>query len=312
MSSDAGIVKIDDSRVFYAFSPDLEPVARVKPGTILEIETRDCFSNQLISEEQLVTQIDWSAVNPATGPVYVEGVEPGDALVVKILKIDVSSEGFLVTLPGAGALPDLVKEVKVRKCYVMGDKVVFRGSVINARKMVGVVGVATREKTPTGVPGRHGGNLDTKYVTEGSTIYLPVEAEGALFGLGDLHAAMGDGEVCVTGCEVSGRVLVVLDVIKKSAPKWPVLEYGEWVFVLVSNENLEKAVREAVQVSVEAISHATGVSWHEAYMLASVATDLEISQVVDPRKTVRVKIPKTIVDVTKLLESLRSDAEAKT
>ncbi len=312
MSSDAGIVKIDDSRVFYAFSPDLEPVARVKPGTILEIETRDCFSNQLISEEQLVTQIDWSAVNPATGPVYVEGVEPGDALVVKILKIDVSSEGFLVTLPGAGALPDLVKEVKVRKCYVVGDKVVFRGSVINARKMVGVVGVATREKTPTGVPGRHGGNLDTKYVTEGSTIYLPVEAEGALFGLGDLHAAMGDGEVCVTGCEVSGRVLVVLDVIKKSAPKWPVLEYGEWVFVLVSNENLEKAVREAVQVSVEAISHATGVSWHEAYMLASVATDLEISQVVDPRKTVRVKIPKTIVDVTKLLESLRSDAEAKT
>lgn len=312
MSSDAGIVKIDDSRVFYAFSPDLEPVARVKPGTILEIETRDCFSNQLISEEQLVTQIDWSAVNPATGPVYVEGVEPGDALVVKILKIDVSSEGFLVTLPGAGALPDLVKEVKVRKCYVMGDKVVFRGSVINARKMVGVVGVATREKTPTGVPGRHGGNLDTKYVTEGSTIYLPVEAEGALFGLGDLHAAMGDGEVCVTGCEVSGRVLVVLDVIKKSAPKWPVLEYGEWVFVLVSNENLEKAVREAVQVSVEAISHATGVSWHEAYMLASMATDLEISQVVDPRKTLRVKIPKTIVDVTKLLESLRSDAEAKT
>ncbi|MEM0025209.1 MAG: acetamidase/formamidase family protein [Zestosphaera sp.] len=312
MSSNAGIVKIDDSRVFYAFSPDLEPVARVKPGTILEIETRDCFSNQLISEEQLVTQIDWSAVNPATGPVYVEGVEPGDALVVKILKIDVSSEGFLVTLPGAGALPDLVKEVKVRKCYVVGDKVVFRGSVINARKMVGVVGVATREKTPTGVPGRHGGNLDTKYVTEGSTIYLPVEAEGALFGLGDLHAAMGDGEVCVTGCEVSGRVLVVLDVIKKSAPKWPVLEYGEWVFVLVSNENLEKAVREAVQVSVEAISHATGVSWHEAYMLASMATDLEISQVVDPRKTLRVKIPKTIVDVTKLLESLRSDAEAKT
>ncbi|MEM4572898.1 MAG: acetamidase/formamidase family protein [Zestosphaera sp.] len=312
MSSNAGIVKIDDSRVFYAFSPDLEPVARVKPGTILEIETRDCFSNQLISEEQLVTQIDWSAVNPATGPVYVEGVEPGDALVVKILKIDVSSEGFLVTLPGAGALPDLVKEVKVRKCYVVGDKVVFRGSVINARKMVGVVGVATREKTSTGVPGRHGGNLDTKYVTEGSTIYLPVEAEGALFGLGDLHAAMGDGEVCVTGCEVSGRVLVVLDVIKKSAPKWPVLEYGEWVFVLVSNENLEKAVREAVQVSVEAISHATGVSWHEAYMLASMATDLEISQVVDPRKTLRVKIPKTIVDVTKLLESLRSDAEAKT
>lgn len=173
MSDDAGLVRIDSSKVFYALSPDLEPVARVKPGTLLEIETKDCFSSQLVSEEQLVTHIDWSAVNPATGPVYVDGVKPGDALVVKILKIDVNSEGLLVTLPGAGTLPDLVKEVRTRKCCVVGDKVVFRGSVINARKMIGVIGVAMHEKTPTGVPGKHGGNLDTRYVTEGSTIYLP-------------------------------------------------------------------------------------------------------------------------------------------
>lgn len=305
MSSKAGLVRIDSSKVFYTFSPDLEPVARVKPGTLLEIETRDCFSNQLASEEQLVTQIDWSAVNPATGPVYVEGAEPGDALVVKILKIDVNSEGLLVTLPGAGALPDLVKEVRTRKCYVVGDKIVFRGSVINARKMIGVVGVATHEKTPTGVPGKHGGNLDTRYVTEGSTIYLPIEVEGALFGLGDLHAVMGDGEVCVTGCEVGGRVLVVLDVLKNSAPRWPILEYGEWVFILASSEDLGEAVREATQAGVEAISRATGMDWHDAYMLASMTMDLEISQIVDPRKTVRARLPKTLVDVAKLLASLK-------
>lgn len=300
-----GRVKVDNTKTFYAFSPDLKPAVRVKPGTIVEIETKDCFSNQLISEEQLVTKIDWSLVNPATGPIYVEGAEPGDALVVKILKIDVSDEGFLVTLPGAGALPDLVKEARTRKCYVVGEKVVFRGLVIDARKMVGVIGVATGEKTPTGVPGRHGGNLDTKYVTEGSTLYLPVEVEGALFGLGDLHAAMGDGEVCVTGCEVSGRVTVVLDLIKNSAPEWPILEYGDWVFALVSNEDLEESVKEAVEVGVKAISHVLRLDRDDAYMLASMVMDLEVSQVVDPRKTVRVRLPRNLIETKRLLEALK-------
>jgi len=102
-----GRVKVDNIKTFYAFSPDMKPVVRVKLGTVVEIETKDCFSNQLVGEEQLVTQIDWSFVNPATGPIYVEGAEPGDALVVKILKIDVGGEGVLVTLPGAGGTPRL-------------------------------------------------------------------------------------------------------------------------------------------------------------------------------------------------------------
>jgi len=121
-----------------------------------------------------------------------------------------------------------------------------------------------------------------------------------------LHAVMGDGEVCVTGCEVSGKVTVVLDLIKNSAPKWPLLEYGDWVFVLVSNEDLEKAVKEAVEVGVEAVSRVLGLEWNDAYMLASMIMDLEISQVVDPRKTVRARLPKNLISVTKLLEALKT------
>lgn len=294
MSAREGIIRIDSSRAFYAFSPDLEPVIKVPPGSILEIETNDCYSNQLSDVDLFVTQIDWSRVNPATGPVYVEGAEPGDALVVKVLRIETADEGVLVTIPGAGALPGLVREARAGRCYVVGDKVVFRGRVVEARKMIGVIGVATRERTPTGVPGRHGGNLDTRHVAEGSILYLPIEVEGALFGLGDLHVAMGDGEVCVTGCEVSGKVLLVLDLMKDAAPKWPVLETEDSIYVLVSHEDLSKAVAEAVEVGVEAISRATGLDWYEAYMLASMAMDVEISQVVDPRKTVRVRLPKNL------------------
>ncbi len=292
MNTREGIIRVDSSRVFYAFSPDLEPVIKVPPRSILEIETNDCYSNQLVDTGLFVTQIDWSRINPATGPVYVEGAEPGDTLVVKILKIETADEGLLITVPGTGALPDLVREARAGRCYVVGDKVVFRGKVVEARKMIGVIGVATRERTSTGVPGRHGGNLDTRHVTEGSTLYLPVEVEGALFGLGDLHVAMGDGEVCVTGCEVGGKVLLVLDLIKNAAPKWPVLETEDSIYVLVSHEDLSKAVTEAVEIGVKAISRATGLDWHEAYMLASMAMDVEISQVVDPRKTVRIRLPK--------------------
>ena len=99
---------------------------------------------------------------------------------------------------------------------------------------------------------------------------------------------------------------MVLDLIKNSAPKWPVLEYGDCVFVLVSNEDLEEAVKEAVEVGVEAVSRVLGLEWNDAYMLASMIMDLEISQVVDPRKTVRVRLPKNLISVTKLLEALKT------
>lgn len=306
-----GLVVVPEDHVVYSFSPEAKPAARARPGDLVIFYTRDALGGQISSEEQTVASIDFSRVNPATGPLYVEGAEPGDALAIKVLSIDTAERGFVVTAPGAGALPRAVGEARTRACYVRGGFVEFLGLRLPARKMVGVIGVATREGLPTGVPGRHGGNLDTRFVTEGATVVLPVEYPGALLALGDLHATMGDGEVCVAACEVPGKVTVEVRLLRGLAPPWPVVQYGDSLYVLVSHEGLEEAVEEAVRVGVEALSAGLGLQWLDAYLLASLALDVGISQVVDPRKTVWVRIPLSIMSLEALLKSLRRAGRAR-
>jgi len=291
--------------VFYRFSPDVPPAGRAKPGETVVIETRDCFSNQLADESQPLSSIDFSQVNPATGPIYVEGAEPGDALAVRIKRIETAEQGFVVAVPGEGFLPSDVRQTRVRRCYRKGDRVEMAGVLVPYRPMVGVIGVASSESLPTGVPGRSGGNLDTRHITEGATVYLPVEFSGALFGLGDLHAAMGDGEVSVSGCEVRGEVEVEFEVLKGLAPPWPVVERGDSVYLLVSAQTAEESLREAARTVVGALSRAFNLDWHDAYLLASLSVDLEISQLVDPRKTARARIPSSVMTARRLLEAFR-------
>lgn len=300
------LVKIASDKIFYRFDPEIPPAASVKPRSILEVQCLDALGNQITSESQSVEGIDWNRVNPATGPVYVEGAEKGDALVVRILGIETEERGVVVTVPNEGALPHLAKEARTRVCRVLGDFVEFMGFRLKARKMVGVIGVASPERPPTGVPGNHGGNLDTRLITAGATVYLPVMFDGALLGMGDLHAVMGDGEVCVAACEVPGRVIAEVDVVKGLAPNWPIVETDDACYLLVSLEGLEKAVQTAVEEAVKILSKVLNLDWYDAYMLASLSVDLELSQLVDPRKTVRVKIPKTLVPAEKLLRAASS------
>ncbi|MEM1509101.1 MAG: acetamidase/formamidase family protein [Thermofilaceae archaeon] len=297
------LVKITSSKVFYRFDPDIPPIASVKPCSLLEIQCVDALGNQIISESQSVEDIDWNQVNPATGPIYIEGAEKGDTLVVRILGIETGERGVVVTVPNEGVLSHLTKEARTRVCKVLGDFIEFMGLRLKARKMIGVIGVASPERPPTGIPGRHGGNLDTRLIAAGATVYLPVMFDGALLGMGDLHAVMGDGEVCVAACEVPGRVIAEVDVIKGLAPGWPIVETEDACYLLVSLEGLEKAVQAAVEETVKILSRALNLNWYDAYMLASLSVDLELSQLVDPRKTVRVKFPKTLMPAKRLLNA---------
>ncbi len=291
----------------FSFGPDLKPAISVEKGSVVRIETKDCFSNQITSEKQLVTEIDFSKVNPATGPIYVEGAKRGDALKVKILDVEISDRGVIVIVPGAGVLGDLVKEPKTRVCEIKDGFVTFGGLKIKCRPMIGVIGVASDEEVPCGTPGRHGGNLDTKVIGKGATVFFPVFRDGALFGLGDLHAVIGDGEVCVASCEVSGEVTVELDVVEGKAPRWPVVETDDAFYILVSDEDVSKAFREATELAVRVLQHSNSLSWEDAYMLASMVVDVEVSQLVNPRKTVRVRIPKEYASTSKLLEAIKWD-----
>ncbi|MEM2021694.1 MAG: acetamidase/formamidase family protein [Zestosphaera sp.] len=296
-------VVIPDTHTFHRFDPSINAIAEVELNHPVEIIAKDTLGNRIKSESEVVTSLTPEIANPTTGPIYVRGVRRGDALAVKILEIKPREEGFVYIVPGRGILQ--ASEPKTVLCRYIDGEIEVKGVRLKAWKMVGTIGVATSEKTPTLFPGRHGGNIDTKAVTEGSTIYLPVEYDGALFGLGDVHSAMGDGEMA-TGCETAARVTVVFDVVEGKAPLWPVVDYLDSYYIVVSDDDIHKAFKEASEMSVRVLSHALNMDWYSAYSLATLAVDLEVSRRGSPR-TVRARIPKHLVSIDKLLEALKRE-----
>lgn len=280
----------------FAFSSNMKEQFRVKQNEEVTIKAKDCFSNQLDDGIKMI-EIDFSYINPATGPIYVEGVKKGDTLVVEILDIKLHPFGHVGVFKSFGILNDKVKEDEYEKVYIKDSKVEFFGSKFDLKPMVGVIGVATKEnEIPTGSPGKHGGNMDTLDVKVGSKLEFKANHDGALFALGDVHAVMGDGEISGCALETQAEVKVKFSVKKESVSDWPVIETADELMIVCSNEDLFKACQIATDEMVNYIKRKNNISWEHAYMLASMNMDLRISQVVNPLKTVRSVIRKGILN----------------
>ncbi|NLJ97715.1 MAG: acetamidase/formamidase family protein [Tissierellia bacterium] len=298
---------ISGDKVIYRFSPDMKAIESILPGDTIVVETNDCFFQQIVSEEQILEEVDYDRLNPATGPIYVEGAEPGDLLQVKILSIDIGEKGVAAVVPEEGVLGDQVVKPIIKIMDIEDGQVVFNGIRFSISPMIGVIGVAPRKEDgewATDSPWRHGGNMDTKDIKAGSTLYFPVNQAGALLALGDCHAIMGDGEICFTGLEIPAQVMLKIDLIKNRSIKWPLVETDEYTMVIASGDDLEEAVYEATNQAVNHIKSGLEMEWEDAYILASLTVDLKISQVVDPKMTVRAAIPKYIIPTEKLIGSL--------
>jgi len=298
---------ISSSKVIYSFTYDMEPVETVSPGEVFKVETNDCFYQQIEREDQIITEIDYDRINPATGPIYVEGAEPGDVLKIKILDIAVAGKGVSGTVPNEGALGDQVTRPTIRIINIEDGYAVLEGIKVPIDPMIGVIGVAPKEeygKLPTEMPWKHGGNMDTKDIKKGSTLYLPVYQKGALLALGDCHAAMGDGEICFTGLEIPAVVTLEVDLIKGKTIEWPLVETDEYTAVIASGNTLDEALYLAASEAVKHLKNGLNLTWEDAYILAGLAVDMKISQVVDPKKTVRAAIPKQIIATERIIESL--------
>src|SRR5919198_5719358 len=198
--------RVTRDRVVWAFGPDLEPALEVAPGDVVALETNDCFTGQIRNESDLVTQIDMGRVNGATGPVAVRSARPGDSLVVEILDVRPADQGVATIIPGFGQLIEQVKSPVTKVFRVEGDMIRMNERIsFPLRPMLGVVGVATDgEEVTNAYDGRHGGNLDDHLNGPGARLYFPVRQPGGMFAAGDMHAAMGDGEICGTGVEIAG------------------------------------------------------------------------------------------------------------
>lgn len=284
--------------VVWGFGPDLEPVLEIDPGETVRFETNDCFTGQIQSEDDLVTNIDFDRVNSATGPVAVRGAEPGDSLVVELLEVNPGPTGFATLIPGFGQLIEQVRSPLTR-VFRVEDGIVHMNEHVSfpLRPMVGVVGVATDgEEVMNGWAGRHGGNLDNHLHGPGAKIYFPVRQPGGLFAVGDMHASMGDGEICGTGVEIAGEVVARFDLLKGSQATWPVTELADgWVAHATSGGDVREAVALASEEAARLLVDQWGFTLEDAFVFLSVACDVGICQACQPSPfsaIARVRIPR--------------------
>jgi amidase len=290
--------RIGRDEVVWAFGPNMQPVLEVDPGTIVTLETNDCFTGQIQSERDLVTEIDFARVNSATGPIAVRGAEPGDSLVVELLEVRPVERGFATLIPGIGQLIDKVQAPLTQVFRVEGDTVHMNDRIsFPLRPMVGVIGVATDgDEVTNGFAGRQGGNLDDPLHGPGATIYLPVRQPGGMLAIGDMHASMGDGEVCFTGVEIAGEVTIRVDVLKNKQGTWPVTELPDkWVVHGTAGQDFMEALDLAVEEGARFLVEQWGFTMEEAFVFLSVACDANICQACRPQDfstIARVAIPK--------------------
>jgi acetamidase/formamidase len=287
-------------------------VARIRPGTILEVFTEDCFAGKVTSVNDLVSVVcNFPFLNPQTGPFYVEGAEPGDTLAVHFVSIEPARDwAASTTVPLFGALtsthttatlqpplPEMVWMWQLdrvrRSCFFEARESDFRIE-LPMDPMHGTVGVAPAnlEVRSALVPDAHGGNMDTPEMRAGVTCYLGVNVEGAMFSLGDGHARQGEGETCGVAVECAMNSVVIVDLIKRVPTPWPRLESDTHIMSAGSARPLEDAFRIAQLDLLQWVVADYGLSQLDAYQLLTQIVESPLANVCDTNYTSVAKVRK--------------------
>ncbi|TKA06597.1 acetamidase/formamidase family protein [Actinacidiphila oryziradicis] len=288
------------------------PVARIKPGTVLDLYTEDCFAGRVRSEKDLVSEVcDFPFLNPQTGPFYVEGAEVGDTVAVHFVSIEPARDwAASTTVPFFGALtsthatatlqPPLPEVVWMWQLDLERRTCLFaaRDSDVTVElpldPMHGTVGVAPAnlEVRSALVPDAHGGNMDTPEMRAGVTCYLGVNVEGALLSLGDGHARQGEGETCGVAVECAMNSVVIVELLKGVSTPWPRLESDGYIMSTGSARPLEDAFRIAQLDLVQWLARDYGLSQLDAYQLVTQGVESPLANVCDTNYTALAKFRK--------------------
>jgi acetamidase/formamidase len=288
---------LPDGRVHFTWDTGNEPVLEIDSGDGVVVWTRDVSDNQIgpDSDASVIAGLDWDRVYPLAGPIAVRGAQPGDTLAVEILDIRTQGWGWTAIFPGLGLLPDDFPDPYLRIFDISnGDYAYLREDVaIPLTPFFGTMGVcpAGASAQPVMPPGTFGGNMDTRQLVRGATLYLPVHVEHALFSCGDAHGCQGDGEVCVTGLEAPMYAALRFTVEKgrsipapqyrTPAPLTPDVDLAPFYGTTGVGGDLYVAAQDAVRAMVAHVSGTYGLSPEDAYVLASLCVDLKISEIVD-------------------------------
>jgi acetamidase/formamidase len=288
------------------WSATIPPAIRVPSGSVIEAFTKEASDGQLTPDSTLedLRNVSFDPIHPLTGPVYVEGAEPGDVLAVTLHEIEVGDWGWAAVIPGFGYLSEDEEFAKAEwfRAFELGPGATTArfapGIEIPVQPFAGVMGVApaTDEMLSTIPPRANGGNMDNRHLVAGTTVYFPVFVPGGLFSIGDTHAAQGDGEVSGTGIEAPMRIVYGIRTIKGGrAIREPEYETDEYYAVTAHATTLDDAARQATRYMIDYLEQVHGLDRTEAYVLASLAADLRIGAVVDvPHVLVAMHIPKRV------------------
>jgi acetamidase/formamidase len=295
------------------WSRDLAPRLTIAPGDIVHFACHDASGAQVTSASTVedFLAIDRDRIHALTGPVFVEGAEPGDVLEVNILEVRHRGWGWTSTIAGLGFLDERFTEPSLFHWKLEGDvSKSLAPAILPLRPFCGVMGVAPAEagRFKTRPPGPFGGNMDVRDLTTDATLFLPVLNTGALFSCGDAHAAQGDGEVCINGIECPADATLRFELHKSQPLEAPLIEAptpapapeGLWTVVESAPDALD-AARGATSRMVDLLATRWGFTPLEGYLLCSVAMDLRLAQVVNrPMITVAASIPKHILPARRL------------
>ena len=292
--------RITRDHIVYSLDKAHPPVLEIEPGEVVVLETYDARTGTIQKDEDLLDHVHPRGSNPATGPIRVRGAEPGDSLVVEIQRIELAPQGFLAVKAGEGLLAHLAPNYATRIVDIKGDMVHFdEHTRFPTNPMVGVIGTAPAgEGVSTGLAGPHGGNMDNKLLVEGSKVHLPVRVPGALLGLGDVHGAMGDGEITFIGLEICAEVTIKVDLHKGVSRRRPLIENPDCWVTTGDHLDMAQAARIAAEEMVILMQERGGMSFEKAYMLMSAVVDVQICQCCQPGEfpvTTRAVISKEIL-----------------
>ncbi len=283
--------------VHFTWDAGNAPVLTIDSGDTVVVHTRDVSDNQIgpDSTVDVIAGLDWDRVYPLAGPIAVDGAQPGDTLAIEVLDLHTQGWGWTAILPGLGLLADDFPDAYLRIFdLTAGDVTYLREDIaIPIEPFLGTMGVcpAGASAQPVMPPGRFGGNMDTRQLTRGATLYLPVQVDGALFSTGDAHGAQGDGEVCVTGLESPMYCSLRFTLHKDrpipapqyltAGPLAPRVADGHWYGTTGVGPDLYVGASEAVRAMVDHLAAEHGLSPEDAYLLCSLCVDLRISEIVD-------------------------------
>ena len=298
----------------FGWDNSIKPIIYVKSGETIQVDTVDSSGSQLSEKSTIddVVNLDFSKVNPVTGPIYIEGAEKDDIIEIELIDFISSGWGWTAIIPGFGLLNEVFEKADLHLWKY--DKNNLKTSLfseyakIPLNPFIGTIGLAIKEKGIHSIvpPRKSGGNIDIKNFTKGSKLFLPVEVKGGLLSMGDTHAAQGDGEVCGTAIESPMSVIVKINLIKNQNINFPHIETfssnskinskGSFIVTGIGPDLLECS-KNAVKEMIELLSRKFNIPDTKAYMLCSVCADLKISEIVDvPNYVVSCHLPKSIFD----------------